>query len=81
METPPESEGGISRGEPKGAEGGIPRDTNESFYEILDERTTRQSLLILLRGEQEDGRPMPVGTHSERCVSQKILQCTGITPE
>ena len=24
---------------------------------------------------------MPVGTHSEQCVSQKILQWTGITPE
>ena len=40
METPPESEGGVSRGELKGAEGGIPRNTKESFYEILDERTT-----------------------------------------
>ena len=40
METPPESEGGISKGELKGAKGGIPRDTNESFYEIPHERTT-----------------------------------------
>ena len=24
---------------------------------------------------------MPVGTHSERCVSQQILQWTGVTPE
>ena len=32
METPPESEGGVSRGEPKGAEGGISMNTNESFY-------------------------------------------------
>ena len=37
METPPESEGHVSIGEPKGAEGGIHRDTNESFYEISDE--------------------------------------------
>ena len=81
METPPESEGDISRGEPKGAEGGIPRDTNESFYEIPDERTTRHSLLPLLRVEQKDGRPMPVGTHCERCVSQQILRWTGVTPE
>ena len=81
METPPESEGGISKGELKGAEGGIPRDTNESFYEIPDERTTQHSLLLLLRVEQEDGRPMPVGTHTEWCVSQKILQWMGITPE
>ena len=81
METPPESEGGISRLEPKGAKGGIPRDTNESFYEIPDERTTRHSLLLLLRVEQEDGRPMPMGTHSERCVSQQILRWTGVTPE
>ena len=51
METPSESEGGISKGEMKGAEGDIPRDTNESFYEILDERTTRHSLLLLLRVE------------------------------
>ena len=81
METPPESEGGISKGELKGAEGGIPRDTNESFYEISDERTTQHSLLLLLRVKQEDGRPMPVGTHSERCVSQQILRWTGVTPE
>ena len=81
METPPESEGGVSKGEQKGAEGSIPRNTNESFYEIPDERTTRHLLLLLLRVEQEDGRPMPVGTHSKWCVSQKILQWTGITPE
>ena len=24
---------------------------------------------------------MPVGTHSERCASQQILQWTGVTPE
>ena len=76
METPPESEGGISSGEPKGAKGGY---SNESFYEIPDERTTRHSLLLLLRVEQEDGKSMPVGTNSEWCVSQKILQWTGIT--
>ena len=35
----------------------------------------------MLRVEQEDGRPMPVGTHSERCVSQQILWWTGVTPE
>ena len=40
METPPESEGGVSKGELKGAKEGIPRDINESFYEITDERTT-----------------------------------------
>ena len=81
METPPESEGGVSRGEPKGAKGGISRDQNESFYKIPDENTTRHSWLLLLRVEQEDGRPMPVGTHSERCVSQQILWWTGVTPE
>ena len=81
METPPELEGGVSKGELKGAEGGIHREANESFYEIPDERTTRHSLLLLLRVEQEDGRPMPVGTHTEQCISQKILQWTGITPE
>ena len=74
METPPESEGGVSKAEPKGAQGGIHREANESFYEIPDERTTRHSLLLLLRVEQEDGRPMPVGTHMEWCISQKILQ-------
>ena len=40
METPPESEGGVARGKQKGAEGGISRNTNESFYKIPDERTT-----------------------------------------
>ena len=73
MESPPESEGGISRGELKGTKGGISRKQNESFYEIPDERTTLHLLLLLLRVEQEDGRPMPVGTHCEHCVSQQIL--------
>ena len=49
METPPESEGDVSRGEPKGAEGDISRNPNKSFYEIPDERTTQHSLLLLLR--------------------------------
>ena len=44
METPSESEGGVSRGEPKGTEGGISMNPNESFYEIPDERTTQHSL-------------------------------------
>ena len=81
METLPESIGGVSRREPKGAKGGISRKPNESFYEIPDERTTQHSLLLLLRVKQEDGRPMSVGTHSEHCVSQQILQWTGVTPK
>ena len=44
-------------------------------------RNTRHSLLLLLRVEQEDRRSMPVGTHSEWCVGQQILQLTGVTPK
>ena len=81
METPPESEGGISRGESKSPKGGISRNQNESFYKILDKRTTRHSLLLLLRVKQQDVRPMPVGTHSEHCVSQQILWWTELTQD
>ena len=45
METPHESEGGVSKGEPKGAEGAIPRDTNESFYEILNNSTLTTTIV------------------------------------
>ena len=73
METPPSSEGGISRGE-----GGGTTNIHESFHEIPE--PPRHELLLLLRVEQQDGRPLPVGTHTERCVSLQIIQWTGITP-
>ena len=79
MDTPPSSEGGVSRGETRLAEGGI-EPAQESFHEIPDETIPRHELLLLLRVEQENGRPLPVGTHSERCVNLQILQWTGITP-
>ena len=35
----------------------------------------------MLRVEQEDGRPLPVGTYPERCVNLKLVQWTGVTAE
>ena len=71
------SEGGISRGEGTGAGGG-PSNVNESLHEIPE--PTRHELLLLLRVEQEDGRPLPVGTYTERCVNLQIVHWTGIHP-
>ena len=79
METPPSLEGGVSRGESRVAEGGA-EPANESFHDIPDEKIPRHELLLLLHVEQENGRPLPVGTHSERCVNLQILQWTGIMP-
>ena len=79
METPPNSEGELLGGESRGAESGV-EPINDSFHDIPDERTPKHELLLLLRIEQENGRPLPVGTHSERCVNLQILQWTGITP-
>ena len=77
METPPSSEGGVSRGEGTGAGSGA-SNVNESFHEIPE--LPRHKLLLLLRVEQEDGRPLPVGTYMEHCVNLQIVQWTGITP-
>ena len=77
METPPNSEGGVSRGEGTGAGGGA-SNINESFHEIPE--PARHELLLLLRVEQEDGRPLPVGTYTECCVNLQIVQWTGINP-
>ena len=71
------SEGGISRGEGTGAGGG-PSNVNESLHEIPE--PSRHELLLLLRVEQEDGRPLPVGTYTERCVNLQIVHWTGIHP-
>ena len=77
METPPNSEGGASRGEVSGAGGGT-TNANESFHEIPE--PPAYELLLLLRVEQPDGRSLPVGTYTDRCVNLQILQWTGITP-
>ena len=79
MDTPPNSEGEVSKGESRGARG-VEECLNDSFHEIPEERTPRHELLLLLRVEQENGKPLPVGTHSERCVNLQIVQGTGITP-
>ena len=77
METPPNSEGGASRGEVSGTGGGT-TNVNESFHEIPE--PPMHELLLLLRVEQPDGRPLPVGTYTDRCVNLQILQWTGLTP-
>ena len=77
METPPTSEGGASRGEVSGTGGGT-TNANESFHEIPE--PPRHELLLLLRVEQSDGSPLPVGTYTDRCVNLQVLQWTGITP-
>ena len=79
MDTPPSSEGGVSRGESRVAEGGA-EPANESFHNIPDKKIPRHELLLLLRVEQENGRPLPIGPHSERCINLQILQWTGIMP-
>ena len=77
METPRSSEGGVSRGDGTGAVGGA-SNVNESFHEIPE--PPRHELLLLLRIEQEDRRPLPVGTYTECCVNLQMVQWTGITP-
>ena len=77
METPPNSEGGASRGEVSGTGGGA-TNVNESFHEIPE--PPRHELLLLMRVKQLDGRPLPVGTYTDRCVNLQILQWTEITP-
>ena len=77
MDTPPPSVSGGSLG----AVGGTVSGPNDSFQEIPEEPVLRNELLILLRVEQEDGRPLPVGTYTERCINLKLVQWTGITPE
>ena len=77
METPPNSEGGASRGEVSGAGGGT-TNANKSFHKIPE--PPGHELLLLLRVEQPDGRSLPVGTYTDRCVNLQILQRTGITP-
>ena len=66
METPPNSEGGASRGEVSGTGGGT-TNVNESFHKIPE--PPMHELLLLLRVEQLDGRPLAVGTYTDRCVN------------
>ena len=54
---------------------------NHSFQENREDHVIQNELLILMRLEQEDGRPLPVGTYTERCVGIKLMQWTGVTPE
>ena len=54
MDTPPSSEGGVSRGDGTGAVGGS-SNVDDSFHEIPE--PPRHELLLLLRVEQKDGRP------------------------
>ena len=81
METPPESEGGVWKGESNEAVGGEPRTPNDSFYEIPAGHPTLHELLLLVRVEQDDGRALLVGTHTKCCVQAIIIQRTGVTPE
>ena len=77
METPPNSEGAASRGEVSGTGGGT-TNVNESFHKIPE--PPRHELLLLLRVEQLDRRPLPVGTYTDCCVNLQILQWTGLIP-
>ena len=76
MDTPPTSVSGASEGA-----GGTFSGNNESFQEIPEEPILHHELLLLIRIEQEDGRPLPVGTYSEHCVHLKLAQWTGVTAE
>ena len=77
MDTPPSLEGGVPRGKETEAMGGA-MNINESFHDTPE--PARHELLLLLRVGQEDGRPLPVGTYTERCINLQIVQWTGINP-
>ena len=73
---PPTSVNGAS-----GGAGGTFSGNIESFQQIPEEPVLCHELLLLIRIEQEDGRPLPVGTYSERCIHLKLAQWTGVTGE
>ena len=75
METPPSSEGGASRREVSGTGGGT-TNANESLHEIPE--PPRHELLLLLRVEQPDGRPLLVGTYTDRCVNLPDFAMDGV---
>ena len=64
-----------------GGAGGTFSGNNESFQEIPEEPVPCHELLLLIRVKQEDGRPLPVRTYSERCIHLKLAQWTGVTAE
>ena len=71
----------------RGAEGG----SDSDFHEIPSNPSTnntrsetpgmtdRAELPILLRILQESGRPLPIGSFTERSITRKVYQLTGIT--
>ena len=71
----------------RGAEGGSDLDfhempSNPSTNNIHSETpgtTERVELPILLRILQESGRPLPIGSFTERSIARKVYQLTGIT--
>ena len=65
----------------QGVQGELFQEHNESFQEIPEEPVPHHELLLLIRIEQKDGRPLPVGTYSEHCVHLKLAQWTGVTVE
>ena len=76
MDMSPPSVSGVS-----GSEGGIVPGNNDSFEDIPEEPILHNKLLLLMRVEQEDGRPFPVGTYSKCCVHSKLVQWTDVTEE
>ena len=65
----------------QGTVGRVDPESETSFHEISDGRGVKNELLILMRVEQDDGRPLPVGVYTERCVATRLLQVTGVTAE
>ena len=73
----------------RGAEGGsdiefhdIPNHSTTSTNNVLSETpgtTERTELPILLRILKEDGRPLPIGSFTERSVARKVHNLMGIT--
>ena len=75
----------------QGAEGGsdiefhdIPNHSTTSTNNVRSETPVsgtaeKTELPILLRILQEDGRPLPIGSFTERSVTQKVHNLTGIT--
>ena len=70
----------------RGAEGGsdvefhdIPNNPSTNICSETPGTTERTELPILLRILQEDGRPVPIGSFTERSVARKVHHLMGIT--
>ena len=66
----------MSVSEVEGTSGGV---SDNSFHEA-DNSVVLNELLILMHIEQEGGKPLPMGSYTERSVARRVTQMTGIIP-